>query len=289
VAATRLALAGNTLFAIASDRVSAIELATMCMRRSDPLELAHVAIDTKRGRVFAITRTAFVRLDGPELRVAVDVAAPRQVAKMSYDPTSDRVVVRSHGKTVELYDGKTLAAAGTFPIADVTRDGPWIRPGVAEAWFVYDVFCKKRELDHMPERKSLGKCLDDPKTVGSFLTRYELPTGKLLETIHFTGGEATFGEGNASFSGDGKQLIVGAVSHAHLQTIGGASKALRQLSTTPKPEYEWGDGESFPVPIALDETGARFAGGFYGYHFRIGDTLTGKIQWRAPLPGTNPY
>lgn len=283
-----LAADGKTVFIVGGDRVSTFDLETQCVRDSEPMAIQSAAIDAVHGRVFVLTANGLLRLDGVDLKVALDVPRPRQLQSIGYDPTSDRVMLRLYSTTVELYEGATLAAAGTLTIPGQPTGGPWVRPGAAEAWFIYQVNCVHRKPTPRITMRA-GACLDDPKTLGSFLVRYELPSGKLLETIRYANGEETFSEGGASFSGDGKQLMVSSVFDAHLQTIGGPFKTLRQLSRFGKPRYEWGDGESFPIPMELDATGARFAGGFYGYHFRVGDTLTGKTIWRSPQPGSNPY
>ncbi len=276
---------GKTVLAVGDDRVTAFDLDTHCVRYSEPLEIDAASIDAKRGRVFVVTKNGFVRLDGPNLHVAVDLPRLRNVKTIGYDPTSDRVIARTYSKTVELYDGTTLAPAGVIALPIEPSGGPWVRPGVAEAWFIYNKPCEERQYTHsQPMRMSLGKCIEDPKTVGSFLVRLELPSGKLLQTIQFAGGENGYSEGNGSFSADGKVLLVPSISIAHLQIIDGAATTLRTLSTQRTPHYEWGDGDILWDHMSLDDNGARFASQFKSSAFHIGDTRTGKTLWWATLP-----
>jgi len=293
IGANDIALYGNTLLVVSSDRVSTIDLETRCVRHSEPLEIEHAAVDAARGRFFVLTKSDFLRIDGPSFKVAVDVPRPRgHLRALGYDPVSDRVIVRAWAKSADLFDGATLAPAGTLALANEPQAGPWVRPGAAEAWFVYHVDCRRRKNQgrSMPAaRMSVGACLDDPKTFGSFLVRYELPSGTLRETIQYLGEPEIYGEGGASFSGDGQQLIVTSVSRAHLQKIDGPATPLRQLSTKGKPRYTWSTGDIFPAPGALDMEGARFAGSGFSYHLTVYETKTGKQLWGAPLPGKNPY
>jgi hypothetical protein len=273
----------RTLLIVQDDRVAVFDLAASCVRESERLEIQHAAIDAKRGRFFVQTKaSALFRLDDVALKQ--EVAAPRNVKKLAYDATSDRLIVRTYSPTVELYSAE-LQPAGTITLPKEPRIGPWVHHG--EVWFTTDTYCEHREFDAVrPERKSLGKCLDDPKTVGTFLRRYELPSGKLVETLHFMGGDSMLGEdtSSVSFSGDRKVMIAAGVSEAHLQVIGGASTYLNKGHT-----YTWGNGQSFPVPLTLDETGARFIGDMNGGEVGIRETTTGKQLWSYPIPRGDPY
>src|SRR5262249_61366587 len=94
------------------------------------------AIDRAHGRFFLLTGYGFVRVDAATMKVDVDVPRPRTYfVALAYDPTSDRLVARTRTRDVHLFDPPTLAEDGAIDLPDRATDGPWLRPGHAQAAF----------------------------------------------------------------------------------------------------------------------------------------------------------
>jgi len=288
--AEQIELMGDSVLVAGGGYLTYFEIGTGCVRQSMPLGFKHAAIDAVHGRFFILTANGLSRVELPELTVKVTKPSPPKVLGMAYDAISDRLVVLQHPGIVEMFDGSTLENMGSFEVDSSTQSGPWIRPGTGEAWFSHLVHCTKHEFDHQPTRMNLGRCMDPPKTVGSFLTRYELPSGKLLESIQALDGKKSFSEAGASFSGDGKQFFIADVHEGQLQAIGGKATHLFHLQTIKgKPQYTWGEGWTLPNVNALDDDGDRLAGWSDSYYLTIFETTTGKKLWNGHLPGKHPY
>jgi len=280
----------RTALLVTRNNVATLDVTTGCLRESESLEVVIrdsvplAAFDHVRGRFFVITKYGFVRVDATTMKVARDVPRPRTYfVDLAYDPTSDRLVARTRERTVRLFDPATLAEVSTFDLPDRATDGPWVRPGHAEAAFGIFIECKVRKDSPpgQPPRKATP-CLDKPGTFGSFTVRVELPSGRVLASERFTDEEySSMSEPAASWSADGKQLVVVDSFGGSLYEAGGKRTPLILLGKT---DYVWQGGGSFPKPFALGPTGAIFAAPRDDHTIRIGGTVSGTTTWTATLP-----
>lgn len=280
----------RTALLLLREHVATLDVTTGCLRESESLEVVVrdsvplATFDHVRGRFFLLTKYGFVRVDAATMKVDLDVPRPRTYfVDLAYDPTSDRLVARTRERHVHLFDPATLAEVSTFDLPDRATDGPWVRPGHAEAAFGIFIECKERKSSppgHPPAKAA--PCLDKPGTFGSFTVRVELPSGRVLASERFTDEEySTMSEPAASWSADGKQLVVVDSFGGSLYEAGGKRTPLILLGKT---DYVWKGGGSFPKPFSLGPTGAIFAAPRDDHMMRVGDTVSGTTTWTATLP-----
>ena len=272
--AVDLALHGEQALVVQRDGVATLDLATGCLRQSDALrpqldrvnERALAAIDAVHARFFVATGSALLRVDAATMQVTVEVARPSDLGAFAYDPESDVLVARTAGPYALVLDGETLAEVGRLALPAAAAAGPWIRPGRDEVVFAYDLRCTHHARTRGPLRMAGPRCLDPPASLGTRIVRVALGTGGVIATEAFPGA-AFASDPTASWSGDGRVLAVADPLDGAVFPVDGAPRPLA------RPD------DFYPLELALDPGGARFAGQAGTFYVQVADTRTGAVTW----------
>ncbi len=275
IAADDLAIAGRTALLVTPTGVATLDLDTGCVREA-ALEVGPAAFDTVHHRIYLATAHSLVRFDTDAMKIGAQIMRPaRHLDALAYEPQSDRVVVRTAGTEVRVYDPK-LDEVAVFDLPRPPAGGPWPRPGQAEVAFGYTLQCEHRARPAPGDEAP--KCADPPSALGARVARIAIPSGDVLGITTYGGASDVFAKPGGSWSGDGKHLLVAQALDAQLYDLDGGWHELHRTGAHP-----W-QGADFSPVFALDATGDRFAGPRADSEIRIGRALTGETTWAADLP-----